>query len=78
VRASSRHLDYHERDRTTPASARGRDRLIDRVDGLPGREARRRRREAADVMESYTYLDRIGGERPDTRRAEPILRLPLR
>ena len=30
------------------------------------------------VIESYTYLDLILGERPDARRAEPILRLLLR
>lgn len=30
------------------------------------------------VIESYTYLDLITGERPDARRAEPILRLLLR
>jgi AcrR family transcriptional regulator len=39
-------------------------------------------REVAYVMvrliESYTYLDLITGERPDARRAEPILRLLLR
>ena len=29
-------------------------------------------------IESYTYLDLITGERPDARRAEPILRLLLR
>ena len=40
------------------------------------------RRELAYVIvrliESYTYLDLILGERPDARRAEPILRLLLR
>ena len=40
------------------------------------------RREVAYVIvrliESYTYLDLILGERPDARRAEPILRLLLR
>ena len=30
------------------------------------------------VIESYTYLDLITGERPEARRAEPILRLLLR
>ena len=30
------------------------------------------------VIESYTYLDLILGERPDAQRAEPILRLLLR
>ena len=30
------------------------------------------------VIESYTYLDLITGDRPDARRAEPILRLLLR
>jgi hypothetical protein len=30
------------------------------------------------VIESYTYLDLILGERPDAGRAEPILRLLLR
>ncbi len=30
------------------------------------------------VIESYIYLDLILGERPDARRAEPILRLLLR
>jgi AcrR family transcriptional regulator len=30
------------------------------------------------LLESYTYLDLITGERPDARRAEPILRLLLR
>jgi AcrR family transcriptional regulator len=30
------------------------------------------------LIESYTYLDLILGERPDARRAEPILRLLLR
>jgi AcrR family transcriptional regulator len=30
------------------------------------------------VIESYTYLDLITGERPDAKRAEPILRLLLR
>jgi AcrR family transcriptional regulator len=29
------------------------------------------------LIESYTYLDLITGERPDARRAEPILRLLL-
>ncbi len=60
-------------------------RLIDWVDGLLGREAVELdadRREVAyvivRVIESYTYLDLILGERPDARRAEPILRLLLR
>jgi AcrR family transcriptional regulator len=30
------------------------------------------------LIESYTYLDLITGERPEARRAEPILRLLLR
>lgn len=30
------------------------------------------------LVESYTYLELITGERPDARRAEPILRLLLR
>lgn len=30
------------------------------------------------VIESYTYLDLITGERPDSQRAEPILRMLLR
>ncbi len=30
------------------------------------------------LIESYTYLDPITGERPDARRAEPILRMLLR
>jgi AcrR family transcriptional regulator len=30
------------------------------------------------VIESYTYLDLITGERPDAARAEPILRMLLR
>lgn len=30
------------------------------------------------LIESYTYLDLITGERPDARRAEPILRMLLR
>ena len=30
------------------------------------------------LIESYTYLDLITGEKPDARRAEPILRLLLR
>jgi AcrR family transcriptional regulator len=30
------------------------------------------------LMESYTYLDLITGDRPDARRAEPILRMLLR
>ena len=30
------------------------------------------------LIESYTYLDLITGERPDAQRAEPILRLLLR
>jgi AcrR family transcriptional regulator len=60
-------------------------RLIDWVDGLLRRERVELdadRREVAyvivRVIESYTYLDLILGERPDARRAEPILRLLLR
>ena len=60
-------------------------RLIDWVDGLlqrEGVELEAARREVAyvivRVIESYTYLDLILGERPDARRAEPILRLLLR
>jgi len=60
-------------------------RLIDWVDGLLGAEQvelEADRREVAyvivRVIESYTYLDLILGERPDARRAEPILRLLLR
>ena len=60
-------------------------RLIDWVDGLlesEGVELDADRREVAyvivRVIESYTYLDLILGERPDARRAEPILRLLLR
>ena len=60
-------------------------RLIDWVDGLLQREGvdlDADRREVAyvivRVIESYTYLDLILGERPDARRAEPILRLLLR
>ncbi|MGA2013466.1 MAG: QsdR family transcriptional regulator [Solirubrobacteraceae bacterium] len=30
------------------------------------------------LIESYSYLDLITGERPDARRAEPILRMLLR
>jgi AcrR family transcriptional regulator len=30
------------------------------------------------LIESYTYLDLITGERPDARRAEPVLRMLLR
>jgi AcrR family transcriptional regulator len=30
------------------------------------------------LIESYTYLDLITGERPDARRAEPLLRMLLR
>jgi hypothetical protein len=30
------------------------------------------------LIESYTYLDLITGEKPDARRAEPVLRLLLR
>ena len=30
------------------------------------------------LIESYTYLDLITGERPDGRRGEPILRMLLR
>jgi AcrR family transcriptional regulator len=60
-------------------------RLIDWVDGLLEREKvelEADRREVAyvivRVIESYTYLDLILGERPDARRAESILRLLLR
>jgi AcrR family transcriptional regulator len=60
-------------------------RLIGWVDGLLEREQVELdadRREVAyvivRVIESYTYLDLILGERPDARRAEPILRLLLR
>ena len=60
-------------------------RLIDWIEALL-REERvdvdADRREVAYVIvrliESYTYLDLILGERPDARRAEPILRLLLR
>ena len=60
-------------------------RLIDWVERLLEREQVELdadRREVAyvivRVIESYTYLDLILGERPDARRAEPILRLLLR
>jgi AcrR family transcriptional regulator len=60
-------------------------RLIGWVDALLERERVELdadRREVAyvivRVIESYTYLDLILGERPDARRAEPILRLLLR
>ena len=60
-------------------------RLIGWVDDLLEREGvdlDADRREVAyvivRVIESYTYLDLILGERPDARRAEPILRLLLR
>lgn len=60
-------------------------RLIDWVDRLLQREQvqlEADRRELAYVLvrviESYIYLDLILGERPDARRAEPILRLLLR
>ena len=60
-------------------------RLIDWVEDLLERERvdlDADRREVAyvivRVIESYTYLDLILGERPDARRAEPILRLLLR
>ena len=64
-------------------------RLIDAVAALLGEEADAGRldlpvdlRELAFVIvrliESYTYLDLITGERPDARRAEPILRMLLR
>jgi len=60
-------------------------RLIGYVEGLLERERvelEAGRREVAyvivRVIESYTYLDLILGERPDARRAEPILRLLLR
>ncbi len=60
-------------------------RLIDWVEALLEREdvhLDADRRELAyvivRVIESYTYLDLILGERPDAQRAEPILRLLLR
>ena len=60
-------------------------RLIGYVEALLERERvelEADRREVAyvivRVIESYTYLDLILGERPDARRAEPILRLLLR
>jgi hypothetical protein len=60
-------------------------RLIDWVEALLEREEVELdadRREVAyvivRVIESYTYLDLILGERPDAQRAEPILRLLLR
>jgi len=60
-------------------------RLIEWVEALLERERvelEADRREVAyvivRVIESYTYLDLILGERPDARRAEPILRLLLR
>jgi AcrR family transcriptional regulator len=60
-------------------------RLIDWIEGLLRHEGvvlDADRREVAyvivRVIESYTYLDLILGERPDARRAEPILRLLLR
>lgn len=64
-------------------------RLIAAIQGLLEAEAAAGRlelpadlREVAYVIvrliESYTYLDLITGERPDARRAEPILRLLLR
>ena len=60
-------------------------RLIDWVEVLLERERVELdadRREVAyvivRVIESYTYIDLILGERPDARRAEPILRLLLR
>jgi len=60
-------------------------RLIGYVDALLEREQVELdadRREVAyvivRVIESYTYLDLILGERPDALRAEPILRLLLR
>ena len=60
-------------------------RLIDWVEILLERERVELdadRREVAyvivRVIESYTYLDLILGERPDAGRAEPILRLLLR
>jgi len=30
------------------------------------------------LIESYTYLDLITGEKPDAKRAEPVLRMLLR
>ncbi|MBI5104470.1 MAG: TetR/AcrR family transcriptional regulator [Solirubrobacterales bacterium] len=64
-------------------------RLIERVDAILREEAGAGRldlpadlHEVAYVVvrliESYTYLDLITGERPEARRAEPILRLLLR
>ena len=64
-------------------------RLIDAVHELLGQEAAAGRlelpvdlRELAYVIvrliESYTYLDLITGERPEAQRAEPILRMLLR
>jgi AcrR family transcriptional regulator len=60
-------------------------RLIEAIDSLleeSGLDLPAPRREVAYVIvrliESYTYLDLITGERPDARRAEPILRMLLR
>ena len=64
-------------------------RLIDAVEEMLRAEADAGRlalpadlREVAYVIvrliESYTYLDLITGEKPDARRAEPVLRLLLR
>jgi len=64
-------------------------RLIGAVHALLGKEADAGRldlpvdlHEVAYVIvrliESYTYLDLLTGERPDARRAEPILRMLLR
>ena len=64
-------------------------RLIDAVYELLGEEAEAHRLELpvdlhelayviVRLIESYTYLDLITGERPEARRAEPILRMLLR
>jgi AcrR family transcriptional regulator len=60
-------------------------RLIDWVDALLRRERVELGADVREVayvivrvIESYTYLDLILGERPEARRAEPILRLLLR
>lgn len=64
-------------------------RMIDAIHGLLEEEANASRlelpvdlRELAYVIvrliESYTYLDLITGEKPDAGRAEPILRMLLR
>ena len=60
-------------------------RLIAAIEGLLRREAldlpvdlRELAYVIVRLIESYTYLDLITGERPDARRAEPILRMLLR